>query len=85
MTDSTGPEATLTEESIVSLPATPGDDSGAVQEPTGEPVRSYLLFEKSVPKILVHQYVDDIEVTQTIDSFLKFCQDLGWVVEILGA
>lgn len=85
MTDYTGPEATLTEESIVSLPATPGENSGAAQEPTGDPVRSYLLIQNSVPKILVHQYVNDIEVTQTIDSFLKFCQDLGWAVEILGA
>lgn len=84
MTENTGLEATTTEESPAPLPATPESNSDAAGLPLGDPVHSYLLIEGGVPKIWVHQYVDDIQVTQTIDSFLKFCQDMGWTIEILG-
>jgi hypothetical protein len=68
MTDSTPPEATETDDAGTSLPLTVA--------------KEYRLTRRE-QRFAVLQYVDDIEVTETITYFLNFCRDMGWSVEII--
>jgi hypothetical protein len=44
--------------------------------------KEYILTRRE-QRFAVLQYVDDIEVTETITYFLNFCRDMGWSVEII--
>ena len=63
------------------LVATQDDEQGFVFPET--PVFHYVLSRRT-QRFSVMQYVDDIEVTHTINSFLNHCRDMGWKIEILG-
>jgi hypothetical protein len=53
------------------------------QSPPLTVTREYVMSQGERQFKLI-QYSDDIDVIQTIDSFLKHCQDMGWKIEILG-
>lgn len=78
MAEETTPNAPLPDEQSVLDPGTPG---ASLALPVEAPAKEYFLTRRD-QKIAVIQYVDDIEVTETISYFLNFCQDMGWSLEV---
>jgi hypothetical protein len=50
--------------------------------PEAQSVAKTYILTRREQRFAVLQYVDDIEVTETISYFLNFCKDMGWSIEI---
>lgn len=81
MAEETAPDASLAEEHSGSDPLTPETTGTPSAFASEVPVKEYILTRRE-QKIAVYQYVSDTDVSETINSFLNFCRDMGWSVEV---